>query len=222
LTDDEFRWIAAQAANAALLTENDLPANYDPVPPVQDEGDGEPSIELTGECSEFNDLLNVETNFVNAVAEAETGEFKNENEDAFSSNAGVFRDAALAEAEASRYQRFVASASCTDQFKAAFRAYADEVAATEALTITTWLFEIQEISVPVEGDWGHGMRMAVAFAFSDGRGVDYKVDTVASRVGRLIGTVEYTYSGEPDIALRDAIFDTIASRLTAQDQDLPG
>lgn len=32
VSEDVFRWSAQQAVNAALITESDLPANYDPVP----------------------------------------------------------------------------------------------------------------------------------------------------------------------------------------------
>jgi hypothetical protein len=213
--------MAAQAANASLLTEHDLPANFDPGASDGDDDDDDPPLELTGECAEFNELLNADGNFLAAAAQAKTGDFENEDEDSFSSNAGAFRNRSVAESEANAFQRFVSSAHCIDEFKAATRAYADDVAAAEGLTVTTWLVDVEEIGVPALGDWAHGMRMSVELAFSDGRGVAYVVDSVSVRAGRMVGTVDYTYSDEPDVALRDAVVATVAARLAAEDEKLP-
>jgi hypothetical protein len=222
VSDDEFRWMATQAVNAALLTEDDLPANFELIPSSGDEDDDDPPIELTGECAEFNDLINADGDFLAAVAQAETDDFEDENEDSFSSNAGAFRDSGAAEAEAGTYQRFVSSETCLGQFKAAFRAYADDIAAGEGLTISEWLFDIEEITVPELGDWAHGIRMSVTFEFSDGRGVSYVVDSVSVRAGRMVGTVDYTYSDVADFVLRDAVVGKIAARLEAENEKLPG
>jgi hypothetical protein len=223
VTDDEFRWMAAQAVNAALLTDNDLPAGFNPVPADgDDEDDDDPPLELTGECAEFNDILNLDGNFLAAVAEAETGDFENAAEDSISSNAGAFREAAAAEAEATKYQRFIGTSACVDQLKAATRALADELAAAEGLTVVTLEIEMKEIPVPTQGDWAHGTRTSMNLAFSDGRGVDYVLDSLSIRDGRMIGTVVYSYSGEPDVALRDALVATVAARLAAEDEKLPG
>jgi hypothetical protein len=175
---------------------------------------------LTGECAEFNEFINSPTNFQAAVAEAETEDFENEDEDGFSSNAGAFRDAGSAEEEANQFQRFVGTPACLDQLEVAFKAYFENPDEESAITSAT--FDVQELAVPTQGDWTHGTRMTMTFTVDDGRTVQFTSDSVSVRVGQMVATVDYSYSGDPDETLRDGIVATIAARLAAEDQKLPG
>jgi hypothetical protein len=219
VSEDVFRWSAQQAVNAVLLTENDLPASFDLVVDEADEEDEDgPPVQFTGDCAQFNDLANIEDNFLAAVAEGETGDFENEDEDGFSSNAGAFRDAATAEEEATRFQRLVST--CSDQMEAYFTQYFQDEAATGETAITSATIDVREIVVPHQGDWVHGMRTDMTFDVS-GTQVRFVSDSVSIRVGQMIATVDYTYSQNPDEALRDGIVATIAARLAAEEAKLP-
>jgi hypothetical protein len=219
VSEDVFRWSAQQAVNAVLLTENDLPANFDLVVDEADEEDDDgPSVQFTGDCAQFNDLANIEGNFLGAVAEAETGDFENEVEDGFSSNAGAFRDATAAENEATRFQRLVSM--CADQMEAYFTQYFQDEAASGESAITSATIDVQEIVVPHQGDWVHGMRTDMTFDVS-GTQVRFISDSVSIRVGRMIATVDYSYSAQPDEALRDGVVATVAARLAAEEAKLP-
>jgi hypothetical protein len=65
------------------------------------------------------------------------------------------------------------------------------------------------------------MRTDMTFDVS-GTQVRFISDSVSIRVGRMIATVDYSYSGNPDEALRDGIVATVAARLAGENAKLPG
>jgi len=229
VSDEAFLWAAQQAVNASLITENDLPANFDlTTGGDENQEETEPEFLLTGECAEFNEQFNsnVDGNWRNSVAESETGDFEDPDGDEFSSSAAAFRDASAADAEAGDMDRFFDT--CTEQFETQFvqylGGYLQEVALEEGKAVLDVSTEVTEISVPSQGDWSHAVRMDMTFTV-DGLPVRLVSDTVTVRVGRMVGSVDATYTGELEASLeaqRDGIVAIMADRLAAENAKLPG
>jgi hypothetical protein len=213
------------AAEAVLITADDLPPKYELEMGKDEDDEPVPDFELTGECAEFNQYLQFDSDWIHSLAEAHSGDFEDYKGDGFSSNAAVFADAETAQDETDEMVRFFDM--CSEQFEAAYVEWADDIlqesAEEEGVEVSDLAMEISEIAVPPLGDMTHALRMDMTFVV-DGMPVRSVTDSYSIRSGRMIATLCTNYLGEVEDSLedlRDELAAIMAERLVAENVKLP-
>jgi hypothetical protein len=234
LTDDQ----AHAAAEAMLLTLEDLPLGWKQLPADTDEEP--PAPELIGECAD----LNLDDSAApGQMAQSESREFASPDEDVEAQFSGeVFENDAAAAATFATTQRFLGE--CRAQFEQAFmdalktelekRQSESEDPLSEPLSFEQPLdMEVKSFGVSgVEfggfGDESVAMRLATTFVVGDKDFATY-IDLIGIRLGNLLTSFSYQTSIQtPDLAgerefaaLLDARARGVAASLRGEGDELP-
>ena len=234
LTEDE----AHAAAEAMLLTLEDLPPGWKQLPVDTDEEP--PPPELTGECAD----LNLDDSAApGQMAQSESREFASPDEDIEVQFSGeVFENDAAAAATFATTQRFLGE--CRAQFEQAFmdalktelekRQSQSEDPLSEPLSFEQPLdlevksFEVIGVEFGGFGDESVAMRLATTFVVGDKDFATY-IDLIGIRLGNLLTSFSYQTSIQtPDLAgerefaaLLDARTRGVAASLRGEGDPLP-
>jgi hypothetical protein len=179
---------AQAAAEAMLLTLEDLPEGWKQLPVDEDDDDDPPLPELTGDCAGLLDEDSVEKG---RMAEAESREFASPDEEMeLQFSAEVFAD------EAAAVQSFVDMrllvGDCRGQFEAAFlEALKAELQSRQPegeppLDLEVTRFELSELQFGGFGDESGAMRLSNFFLVEGSEFATY-IDLVGVRVGNVVG-----------------------------------
>jgi hypothetical protein len=217
LSDEEFLFAATAAANAVLLTDADLPASFDPEVDDSEDELPDPALNFTGDCAEFNQYVDLETNFINAAAEAESGDFDGDDDQSITSGSAVFRTADAAQEELDLFTRLWTN--CNDQIAALFATYFEQIAA-EGTSISDISVEWNDVPVPDRGDWTRADQLHITFTI-EGVPVEFITESIGVRVGRFVANVDLTHTGDYDEDLHASLMDLVVSRLESQEEKLP-
>jgi hypothetical protein len=212
---------AKAAVEAIVLREGDVPAPYAPSDDDDESLASGPQFAMTGECAEFNDLLNDETGWADSIAEKDGRAFEREDAEGFenmiSSGAAVYADADEAQEIAGATTRLVEL--CEEQFETAVREHIESSADGDT-PLHYVEVDIEPLTVEARGDASAGLRFTTELAFEE-IGARWMTETIWVRVGRMVAVVDHAYSIDPDLPLRDDMLAIVAERLVDQEGKLP-
>lgn len=209
----EFRAAAREAAEAALLTLDDLPPGWTSAPPEEEETS---ELQLSEECNRFFE----QEQLAGEVASADSDDFTGPDDQEVSSGATIF----VTEAAAQDALDFVAEglSRCRDELIEAFETLFQESAQAEGVADVVGDFQVSfgEISFPPLGDSSVAYRIAVDVR-ALGLPLAFTGDIIGIRQGRTVGGLFYFAIGRLDTEEEQQLAQIVADKLEGANASLP-
>jgi hypothetical protein len=214
---------AEEAALAALLILEDLPAGWTagPASPDDDNGEeaGEQNLDLPPECEAFE----AEVDEPGSVAKADSDEFTSPDEDTVQSDVTVYANAGLASEAIDQVRQLVEQ--CGEPLHAAFESLFGEQFAEDSAEIPFEIelsdFSFDTFDFAELGDETLAVRITFGVKAAGLLDLQFALDLIGIRSGRVIGGLIYqSLSGETDPDLEDQLSRVVEQRVASADNSL--